>query len=180
MLAKTHVQNSLCFHHCAFPQVLFSELGYNYIDVRPAYEYDEAGKVKGSVNIPIKNTNKVFSAAENKKILVKEENPNFLKMVQKKFPKTDTPLLIGCSDGNTYSIDALELLEEEGGYTNLACLKGGYYSWFRVFDNKLVRRRNGEYAENYSAGGDSCGIHSSGAGFDRSDKADKWANPTKY
>ncbi len=31
-----------------------------------------------------------------------------------------------------------------------------------VFDNKLGRRRSGEYAETYSHDGDSCGIHSSG------------------
>lgn len=32
-----------------------------------------------------------------------------------------------------------------------------------VFDNKLARRRTGEYAEAYTHSGDSCGIHSSGA-----------------
>ncbi len=31
-----------------------------------------------------------------------------------------------------------------------------------VWDNNLRRRRTGEYAETYSSGGDSCGIHSSG------------------
>jgi hypothetical protein len=32
----------------------------------------------------------------------------------------------------------------------------------RVFDNKLGRRFFGEYAEQYTHDGDSCGIHSSG------------------
>jgi hypothetical protein len=58
-------------------------------------------------------------------------------------------------------------------------LQGGYYAWFRVFDNKLKRRVMGEYAEQYTHDGDSCGIHSSGAGFDRVDKADMWV-PPKY
>jgi len=56
-------------------------------------------------------------------------------------------------------------------------LQGGYYAWFRVFDNKLGRRRNGEYQENYIHDGDSCGIHGSGAGFDRVDKIEQWVPP---
>lgn len=35
----------------------------------------------------------------------------------------------------------------QAGYTNLVGLKGGFYAWFRVFDNKGGRRRSGEYAE---------------------------------
>ena len=58
------------------------------------------------------------------------------------------------------------------------CLCSGFNSWFRVFDNKGNRRRTGEYAEEYSHDGDSCGIHSSGAGFDKVDKVDRWVPPT--
>jgi hypothetical protein len=47
-----------------------------------------------------------------------------------------------------------------------------------VFDNKGGRRRSGEYAESYNHDGDSCGIHSSGAGFDRVDAIEKWVPPT--
>jgi hypothetical protein len=54
----------------------------------------------------------------------------------------------------------------------------GFNSWFRVFDNKGNRRRSGEYAEEYSHDGDSAGIHSSGAGFDRVDKIERWVPPT--
>ena len=54
---------------------------------------------------------------------------------------------------------------------------GGYYAWFRIFDNKLNRRKSGEYAEQYTHDGDSCGIHSSGAGFPRMDPADQWVPP---
>lgn len=58
-----------------------------------------------------------------------------------------------------------------------AFTQGGYYAWFRVFDNKLGRRKSGEYAEQYTHDGDSCGIHSSGAGFARVDSADQWVPP---
>lgn len=39
------------------------------------------------------------------------------------FSLKDTPLMVGCSDGCTYSIDALEALED-AGYTCLVGLKG--------------------------------------------------------
>lgn len=47
----------------------------------------------------------------------------------------------------------------------------------RTFDNKLARRRFGEYAENYSHDGDSGGIHASGAGFEKMDPAEAWRPP---
>jgi hypothetical protein len=60
-----------------------------------------------------------------------------------------------------------------------ACLRcRGFYSWYRVFDNNGRRRRSGEYAEQYSHDGDSCGIHSSGAGFERVDSVEKWVPPS--
>jgi hypothetical protein len=43
--------------------------------------------------------------------------------VEKRFPDRETKLVVGCSDGRTYSIDALELLDE-AGYYNLVGLKG--------------------------------------------------------
>lgn len=48
-------------------------------------------------------------------------------------------------------------------------LKGGYNAWYNTFDNKMKRRVFGEYAETWRPGydGDSCGIHASGAGFDK-------------
>lgn len=43
---------------------------------------------------------------------------------------------------------------------------------------RAARSRDGEYAEKYDGeGADSCGIHASGAGFDKVDKADKWNLP---
>ena len=98
--------------------------------------------------------------------------------VEKRFPDKETPLLVGCSNGRAYSMDALEALDE-AGYYNLAGLKGGYYAWFNVFDHKGNRRRTGEYAEQYTHDGDSAGIHGSGAGFPKMDPADRWV-PEEY
>lgn len=36
---------------------------------------------------------------------------------------------------------------EEAGYTHLVGLKGGYYAWFKTFDNNLRRRRPDGYTE---------------------------------
>lgn len=47
----------------------------------------------------------------------------------------------------------------------------------RKFDNKLGRRRFGEYQENYIHDGDSTGIHGSGAGFERVDAIEPWVPP---
>jgi len=157
-------------------RVLFSEAGYTYLDVRPALELDQVGKVKGCVNIPIVNSKFVYNSEDRKKTVEKTPNENFLEQVKKRFPNLDTPLLIGCSDGRTYSIDALETLDE-AGYTCLVGLRGGFYAWFRVWDNKLGRRRTGEYAETYMHDGDTCGIHASGAGFDRVDSIGSWVPP---
>lgn len=41
----------------------------------------------------------------------------------------------------------------------------------------MNRRRFGEYQENYSHGGDSTGIHGSGAGFENQDKIEPWVPP---
>lgn len=38
-------------------------------------------------------------------------------------PSKDTPLLVGCSDGQAYSIEALTMLED-AGYTRLVGLRG--------------------------------------------------------
>ena len=45
--------------------------------------------------------------------------------MKKRFPDTETRLLIGCSDGKKYSIDALQALDEEG-YTNMVGLRVSY------------------------------------------------------
>jgi rhodanese-related sulfurtransferase len=155
---------------------LFSNGGYTYLDVRSALEVDEVGKVKDSVNIPWMICTRVWDAQEQKKVVKKENNVDFMAQIQRRFPNKDAKLLVACSNGTQYSIDALEALDE-AGYTNIVGLRGGYTSWFRTWDNKLQRRRYGEYEENYIHDGDSGGIHASGAGFDRVDKIESWRPP---
>ena len=43
--------------------------------------------------------------------------------VKKRFPNSDTPLLIGDADGRTHAVAALEALDS-AGYINLVGLKG--------------------------------------------------------
>eukprot|EP00199_Chlamydomonas_sp_CCMP681_P005380 CAMPEP_0119103788 /NCGR_PEP_ID=MMETSP1180-20130426/2158_1 /TAXON_ID=3052 ORGANISM="Chlamydomonas cf sp, Strain CCMP681" /NCGR_SAMPLE_ID=MMETSP1180 /ASSEMBLY_ACC=CAM_ASM_000741 /LENGTH=237 /DNA_ID=CAMNT_0007088379 /DNA_START=38 /DNA_END=751 /DNA_ORIENTATION=- len=161
-------------------RALFSNGGYTYLDVRAALECQDIGKVRDSVNIPWVICKWVYNAEKREKNVVKEDNPDFLKQVEKRFPNKDTKLMIACNTGKAYSMKALIALDE-AGYTNLVGLKGGYNAWNRLWDNKLGRRRYGEYAENATAGeGDSCGIHASGAGFDRSDKVDKYTPQSIY
>ena len=50
--------------------------------------------------------------------------------VQRRFPDKGAKLLVACSNGRQYSIDALEALDE-AGYTNIVGLRGGYTAWFR-------------------------------------------------
>eukprot|EP00884_Botryococcus_braunii_P010219 jgi/Botrbrau1/19199/Bobra.0077s0102.1 len=159
-------------------RVLFSEDGYTYLDVRPALELEEVGKVKDSVNIPLYNSVRKFNSETRQKEVVKTENEKFKEQIEKRFPDKGAKILVACSDGRNYSMDALEQLDEMG-YTNLVGLKGGYYAWFRVFDNKLNRRRvQGEYSETFTHDGDSCGIHSSGAGFEKVDAIEAWVPPS--
>ena len=62
-------------------QVLY-ETGYTYLDVRPELECDLVGKFKGSVNIPIMHATRKWSPEEQKKVVEKTENPDFVKMVR--------------------------------------------------------------------------------------------------
>ncbi|GAX81473.1 hypothetical protein CEUSTIGMA_g8902.t1 [Chlamydomonas eustigma] len=158
-------------------RALYSNLGYTYLDVRPKLEIDEVGMFKGAVHIPLKISKKMYDRETNTKSIHKEDNPDFINQVKKKFPKPDTPLMIGCSDGKAYSIDALEALDA-AGYTCLVGMRGGYYAWIKVFDNNLRRRRGDGYTEDWSKEeGDSCGIHSTGAGFEKVDPVDYWIPP---
>lgn len=91
-------------------------------------------------------------------VFFKSENPDFVSQVEKKFPDKESKLLIGCADGKRYAMDALMALDE-AGYTNIVGLRGGFFGWYKAFDNKGVRRKFGEYAEDmFAAGpGDSAG-----------------------
>ena len=65
-------------------QVLFSADGYTYLDVRPRLEYEEAGRVKGSVNIPIMNARRVWDPEQKKKVIEREANENFSEQVRQR------------------------------------------------------------------------------------------------
>ena len=66
---------------CPAMQVLYSEEGYTYLDVRPKLEYEEVGRVKGSVNIPLVNLRRVWDPEQKKKVIHKEDNENFTEQV---------------------------------------------------------------------------------------------------
>lgn len=145
--------------------------------MRPPVEVEEIGKVPGSINIPIKLGKKKYDTEQKKKVLIKTDNPDFIKQIQKKFPDPETAkIIVGCSNGRTYSRDALMALDD-AGYANIVGLAGGYYAWFKIFDNKLRRRVKGDYQEDYMHGADSAGIHASGAGFEKADKIEEWVPP---
>ena len=83
--------------------------GYKWLDVRSKPEYDEERTV-GSVNIPIINATKKFNTETKDKELVQgKKNEDFMKQVEKKFPKKDAYILVGCSDGRNRAIQALQV-----------------------------------------------------------------------
>ena len=83
--------------------------GYKWLDVRSKPEYDEERTV-GSVNIPIINATKKFNTETKDKELVQgKRNEDFMKQVEKKFPKKDAYILVGCSDGRNRAIQALQV-----------------------------------------------------------------------
>lgn len=88
------------------------EEGFVYLDVRTPEEFQN-GHAKNAVNIPI------FIATP----AGRQFNPNFLALVQEKFPKT-TKLVIGCHSGGR-SAKACELLEEIG-YKITFNIMGGF------------------------------------------------------
>lgn len=62
-------------------QALFSNFGYAYLDVRPTIELEEVGKVRGCVNIPIMHAQRKYNTEEKRKVLQKEDNPDFISEV---------------------------------------------------------------------------------------------------
>lgn len=142
--------------------------GYKWLDVRSKPEYDEERTV-GSVNIPIINATKKFDTETKERVLVQgKKNEDFMKQVEKKFPKKDAFILVGCSDGRNRAIQALQLLDE-AGYSNIVGIKGGFNKYYSTFDAKNRRRVVDIMESVYTADGDAAGIHDSGAQFDRMD-----------
>lgn len=69
--------------HCCSLQALISSLGWTYLDVRSALESQEVGRVKVSVNVPFVNCTKKWDSKQGKKVVQKQENADFVKMVSK-------------------------------------------------------------------------------------------------
>ena len=162
---------------------LFSEHGYNVLDIRCADELDVIGNFprdqagatehRGTNwfhHIPIINAQYRYDSEAGKKMM-KNQEPNraFLDQVQAKFPDKNTRIIISCSDGRNRAIQALEALDE-AGYVNIVGLRGGYNMWNRTWDAKL-RRRNlpGGFQEEWQHGADGCGVHATGASFQNQD-----------
>ena len=53
-------------------------MGWTYLDVRPSVECDEVGKVREAVNIGIMNATRKWDSEQGKKVVKKEDNPNFV------------------------------------------------------------------------------------------------------
>ena len=51
--------------------------------MRPSLELEEVGKVKGCVNIPIMHAKRKYSSEQQKKVLEKEDNPDFVAQVSR-------------------------------------------------------------------------------------------------
>lgn len=86
--------------------------GYTYLDVRTVPEF-EAGHPRGAYNVPL-----AHAAPGGMR-----PNPDFLAVVQAKFPK-DTKLIVACKLGGR-SIKAAAALEA-AGYTDLLDMTAGY------------------------------------------------------
>eukprot|EP01023_Acetabularia_acetabulum_P041755 TRINITY_DN4089_c0_g1_i1.p2 TRINITY_DN4089_c0_g1~~TRINITY_DN4089_c0_g1_i1.p2 ORF type:complete len:223 (-),score=48.69 TRINITY_DN4089_c0_g1_i1:403-1071(-) len=149
-------------------RALFSDGGYTFLDIRPTLEVDMIGKLRNSVTVPYKIAKKRFEAGEM--IITTKPNENFLAEVNKKIPNKETPIIVCDTNGKKYALEVLGLLEDDD-YTNLVGLRGGFFAWYRTWDNKLNRRVFQEYTTNDAANGDAMGIHTTGVGFERMDKS---------
>ena len=95
-------------------ELLDSEQGYVYVDVRSEFEFDQ-GHPANSTNIPIKQL--------NQEMRVLEDNPDFLQVFAANFP-TDAKLIIGCAVGPR-SMAACGILAQQG-YQDLSNVDGGF------------------------------------------------------
>lgn len=108
-------------------ELLDKNAGYVYVDVRSEMEF-EKGHPAGAYNIPIKNFNPA--------IQMMEDNPEFVEVIEKNFPK-DAKLIIGCAVGPR-SYLACQILEQVG-YQNLANVDGGFSGKRDMFGNVVQK-----------------------------------------
>lgn len=79
-------------------QALVSSLGWTYLDVRSALENEEVGRVRMSVNVPFVNCTKKYDSKQGKKVVQKQDNPDFVKMVRKHQPCGTDYTALYCQD----------------------------------------------------------------------------------
>ncbi len=94
-------------------QLLDSNQGYIYVDVRSVAEY-EAGHVPGAHNIPLLQPDPSGRM---------QPNPRFQEVVEKNFAR-DAKIITGCKAGGR-SLRAAEILQSSG-YTNVVDMRGGF------------------------------------------------------
>lgn len=94
-------------------QLLDSNTGYIYLDVRTVPEFD-AGHVPGAKNVPV---------VEPDPFGRMQLNPRFVEIVEKNLGK-DVKCITGCQKGGR-SMKAAELLQA-AGFTNVVEMRGGF------------------------------------------------------
>ncbi len=94
-------------------QLLDSDEGYIYLDVRTAAEFD-AGHVPGAKNVPVMDRDPYGRM---------QLNPKFVEVVEANFGK-DAPCITGCQKGGR-SMKAAELLLSSG-FTSVVDMRGGF------------------------------------------------------
>ena len=94
-------------------QLLDSDAGYIYLDVRTVPEFD-AGHVPGAKNVPVMDRDPYGRM---------QLNPKFVEVVEANFGK-DAPCITGCQKGGR-SMKAAELLLSSG-FTSVVDMRGGF------------------------------------------------------
>jgi rhodanese-related sulfurtransferase len=94
-------------------ELLDSETGYVYLDVRTVQEFD-AGHVPGAKNIPVLEPDPGGRM---------QLNPRFVELVEGNFGK-DAKVITGCQQGGR-SLKAAELLLA-AGFSNVVDMRGGF------------------------------------------------------
>ena len=103
--------------------LLDKNAGYVYVDVRSELEFQK-GHPAGAYNIPLKNFNMA--------IQMMEDNPDFVEVFEKAFPK-GAKLIVGCASGPRSYI-ACQILEQVG-FAELATVDGGFNGKRDMFGN---------------------------------------------
>lgn len=93
-------------------QSLIQSEGYVYVDVRSVPEY-EGGHPEGAYNVPF-----MHSSPQGM-----QPNPDFVRVMEKNFPK-DAKLLLGCMSGNR-SMRAMATLQQ-AGFTDMVDQRAGW------------------------------------------------------